>query len=178
MNPIAVALFYCKLFSSITSQISWTTSQTFKFKYENLSIFLHRLILFLFQHCFFSTMVNPMIIPIHQDHLDTTLIQYHMHLSLICLVHIYSNYNCVIWVKCGVSQPYVLLLLLWCWLNLHHSTWSCSMLSNKTFEPYPQYLFLKLNSLFTYSCWPILNYSLYKWVNWVMHCFIKSIPKA
>jgi hypothetical protein len=47
-----------------------------------------------------SALVNPMIIDSYQrssrQHLDT----YHNHLNLSCLVHIYSNYNCVIWVWC------------------------------------------------------------------------------
>jgi hypothetical protein len=34
-----------------------------------------------------------MIIPIHQNHLDTTLTQYHAYLNLACLVHMHSNYN-------------------------------------------------------------------------------------
>jgi hypothetical protein len=116
MIPIAVALFYCKLSTSITSQFSWITSQTFKFKYENLSIFLYRLILFLFS-LFRSTMVNSMIIASYQisswHYLDT----YHIYLNQSCLAHTYSNYNCVIWVKCVMSQSQVLLLLLWCWFN-------------------------------------------------------------
>jgi hypothetical protein len=46
VNPIAVALFYGNISISITSQISWTTSQTFKFKYGNLSIFTIGIILY------------------------------------------------------------------------------------------------------------------------------------
>jgi hypothetical protein len=53
-----------------------------------LSNVLYRLILYSFQFMFPSTKVNPMIIPIHQDHLDTTLTQYHAYLNLVDLVHI------------------------------------------------------------------------------------------
>jgi hypothetical protein len=33
------------------------------------------------------------------------LTQFHTYINLACLVHKYSSYNCVIWVKCDVSQP-------------------------------------------------------------------------
>jgi hypothetical protein len=74
-------------------------------------VFLYRLILFLFQSMIPSTLENPMIIPSYQksswDHLDPMsylskqhLDQDHIHLDLSCIVPTYSNYKCVIWVKC------------------------------------------------------------------------------
>jgi hypothetical protein len=58
-----------------------------------------------------STLENPMIIPSYQisswDHFDPMsylskqhLDQDHIHLDLSCIVPTYSNYKCVIWVKC------------------------------------------------------------------------------
>jgi hypothetical protein len=58
-----------------------------------------------------STLENPMTIPSYQisswDHFDPMpylskqhLDQDHIYLDLSYLVHTYSNYNCVIWVKC------------------------------------------------------------------------------
>jgi hypothetical protein len=78
-------------------------------------VFLYRLILFLFQSVTPSTLENPTIIPSYQisswDHFDPIsylskqhLDQDHIHLDLSCLVHTYSNFNCVVWVKCDTSQ--------------------------------------------------------------------------
>jgi hypothetical protein len=58
-----------------------------------------------------STLENPMIIPSYQisywDHFDPMsylskqhLDQDHIHLDLSCIVPTYSNYKCVVWVKC------------------------------------------------------------------------------
>jgi hypothetical protein len=42
MNPLAVALIYCKLSSNVTYHLSWATSQLFESKYEDLSNFYYR----------------------------------------------------------------------------------------------------------------------------------------
>jgi hypothetical protein len=126
MNPIAVAFFYCNLSSSITSQISWTTSQLFRFKYENWSISPIWLILFLF-NMVLSTIVSPMIISSYQSSSWHHLDPYHVYLNQSYLAHIYSNYNWVIWVRCVATQLSVLLLLMWCWYTLLHSTYPYSM---------------------------------------------------
>jgi hypothetical protein len=64
-----------------------------------------------------STLENPMIIPSYQisswDHFypmsclsKQRLDQDHIYSDPPCLVHTYSNYNCVVWVKCDTSQSY------------------------------------------------------------------------
>jgi hypothetical protein len=64
---------------------------------------------------FLLPLANPMIIPSYQissrDHFDPVsylskqhLDQDHIYLDLSYLVPTYSNYNCVVWVKCDTSQ--------------------------------------------------------------------------
>jgi hypothetical protein len=78
-------------------------------------VFLYRLILFLFQSMIPSSLENPTIIPSYQisswDHFDPIsylskqyLDQDHFHLDLSHIVPTYSNYKCVIWVKCDTSN--------------------------------------------------------------------------
>jgi hypothetical protein len=162
MIPFAVSLFYCKLSTSITSKFSWITSPLFKFKYEDLSIFLHRLILFLFS-LFISTIVNPMIIASYQisskQHLDITLIQYKIYLNPVYQSHTYSNYNCVNWVNGVVSQSLVLFYL--CSiviLSSHHIP--IPHVSNRIFEPYFQVSLIHIQYhalLILFTCIELFN---------------------
>jgi hypothetical protein len=98
MIPIALALFYCKISISITSKFSWINLQLFKFKYEDLSNYLHKLILILFGlfHLYNSKSYDHTYSPTSSwHHIDT----YHIYLNLVCLIHTYSNFNWAIWVK-------------------------------------------------------------------------------
>jgi hypothetical protein len=46
------------------------------------------------------------------------------------------------------------------------------MLFNKLLNHIPKYHSFKSNPMLIYSCSPVLNYSIYKWFNWVIQCFI------
>jgi hypothetical protein len=87
-NPIVVAFFYSTLSNITTSQNNWLTFQIFKFKYGGLSIFLYRLILYSFHHCFLPQKWILWSYLSTKDHLDTTLTQYQAYLNLVDLVHI------------------------------------------------------------------------------------------
>jgi hypothetical protein len=134
MNPIAVTLFYSTQSSSITFQNTWISLLVFKFKYENLGISTIGLNLYFFLSVFLSTKVNPMPIPIHQDHRDTTLTQYHAYLNLVDLVHIiniqFGHLSKVFYVPINVvSESYG--------VDTLHTTYSYSMLSNRTLNYFP-----------------------------------------
>jgi hypothetical protein len=101
MNPIAVAFF--TVLHPIASLPKFL-EPLHKHSNSNMRIWVFSTIGIILCSLFFSTKVNPMIIPIHRDHLDTTLIQYHIYLNLACLAHIYSNFSWVIWVNCVVFQ--------------------------------------------------------------------------
>jgi hypothetical protein len=175
MIPIAVALFYCKLSSSITSKFSWITSPTFKFKYENLSIFIHRLFLFLFSSVSFnhSKSYDHTHSPISsRKHLDPC----HIYQNLSCLAHIYSNYNCVILSTVWFISIIDSTLLMWCCYNQYHSTCSYSMLFNESLNHILKYHPFISNPLLTQSCSLVLKYSICKWVNWVNQYFMNPCP--
>jgi hypothetical protein len=134
MIPIAIALFYCKLFSGITSIFllnHFTIIQILIWEFEYS---LYQLVLVLFQLMFSSTLVIPMIIPIHQissrHHLDP--LSYHTYLNLSCLVHIYSNCNCATWVRYEyISIQYSTSAIVVLIQFYYHSIWSCFIMFNE-----------------------------------------------
>jgi hypothetical protein len=117
-----------------------------------------------------------MIIPIHQDYLDTTLSQCHAYLNLVDLVHIIHNQiehlikvcyvpNIAVSESCSVvilySTPYI-----------HTPCYPINSLNLNL----KHHSFIS-NPMLTYSCSPVLHYSICKWVNWVIQCFINPCPK-
>jgi hypothetical protein len=124
------------------------------------------LILFLFS-IVSSTKVNPMIIPIHQDHLDPISCPSKSCLSSSHILKLQLSYLS----RCVVSQSKVLFLLLWCWFKPHHSTCAYFLYPIESLNHILKYHSSISNPMPTYSCSPILHYSIYKWVNWLIQCF-------
>jgi hypothetical protein len=113
-----------------------------------------------FQSMFPSTLVNPMFIPIHQksswDHLDPYLV----HLSLFCLVHIYSNCNCATWVKCEFISNLNSILPMWCCYNPYHSMCLYTMWINEPLELCPHMSTIHTQSnahLVLFTCIELFN---------------------
>jgi hypothetical protein len=160
VNPIAVALSYCKLFTSITSIFllnHFTIIQVLIWEFE---YFLYRLILFL-SIIFPSALVNPMFIASYQissrHHLDPCLV----HLNLFCLIQIYSNCNCATWVGYEFFINYRFYFAIVVWNQFYyHSSWSYFIMFNEPFELCSQMSIIHTQSyayLILFTCIELFN---------------------
>jgi hypothetical protein len=149
MIPIAVTLFYCKLFTSITSIISWITSSIIQIQIWEFEYFLYRLILFIFQLMFPSTLVYPVFIASYQ-----ILSRHHIE-SISCSSkhilsnsYIYSNCNCATWVEYEfISIKYSILVIVMLIQFYYHNSWSYFIMFNE-----PLSHTLKCHSLIPNHC--------------------------
>jgi hypothetical protein len=70
---------------------------------------------------------------IHQDHLDTTLTQYHTYLNLAYLAHIYSKLQLSYFTKICFISIIEFVLAISCGVDILHTTCPYSILTNKPF---------------------------------------------
>jgi hypothetical protein len=117
-----------------------------------------------------------MIIPIYQDHLVTTLTQYPTYLkSSLSTSHIFKLQLC-----CLSKMWYISILgLCSIFVVLLYSTphyMSILHVSNGILYHIPKYHPFIFNLVITYSWSHVLQYSICKWVDWVMQLFTNLCP--